>query len=291
MPTYAQNKSVETVISKSASIHKTAIISPKDVTIGEGVVIGPYCVLEGNIVLKNNVTLESHVVISGNTEIGENTKVSSFAVLGSIPQDLKFGGEKTYLIIGKDNRIREHVTISCGTKHGGDYTRIGNNNLIMINAHVGHDCKIGNNVVISNNVGLAGHIIIDDYAIVGGNSGVHQFVRIGKYVMIGGMSGVVMDIPPFAIYTGNRSEFIRGINIIGLKRHGFKATEIKNTKEAYDFIFGSGDKGIMDNALSLQEKTKDKNVLEITNFILTKSYRGVCKLSNDKSISITGDEI
>jgi UDP-N-acetylglucosamine acyltransferase len=268
------NESVKLQVSKKAKIHSTTIFLGGEVVIEDDVEIGPYCVVNGNIILKKGVRLTTHIAISGNTIIGEGTVIHSFASVGSVPQDVKYKGEKSYTEIGKNNIIRENVTINSGTAQGGFYTRIGHNNLFMIACHIGHDCQIGNNCIIANNVGIAGHVIIQDNVIVGGNSGVHQFVRIGKNSMIGGMSGVGLDIPPFSLYTGSRENKLRGLNLVGLKRHGCSNQEIKNIKSAYEFVFSNSN--IIENAKSLLEKTKDEKVKTLLQFILDGGSRGVC---------------
>jgi UDP-N-acetylglucosamine acyltransferase len=268
------NKSVKSGISNQAFVHKTAVLLGEEITLEEDVYIGPYCVIEGNVILKKGVRLVSHVVVSGNTTVGEGTTIYSFASIGSIPQDIKYNGEKSYTEIGKNNIIREHVTINSGTEHGGLYTKIGDNNLLMIACHIGHDCHIGNNCVIANNVGIAGHVLIEDSVIVGGNSGIHQFVRIGANVMIGGMSGVGLDIPPYSLYTGTRGDKLRGLNIVGLKRHGFSSEEIKSIKNAFEFIFANGN--IFENAKTLLDKGVNEKVKKLVDFILASKTRNIC---------------
>lgn len=219
----------------SELIHSTAIVS-KDVELAENVQIGPYCVIEGNVKIANNVQIKSHVCISGGVSIGEDSVIFPFASIGQIPQDYKYKGENGVIKIGKNNKIRENVTISPGTEGGGLLTEIGDNNMLMIGCHVGHDSKIGNNCTIVNNVSIAGHVKIDDFVVVGGNSAVHQFVRIGSHVMIGGMSGVDHDIPPFAMAIGNRAK-IRGLNLTGLRRRGFARDIISRISKVYEILF------------------------------------------------------
>ena len=168
-------------------IHKTAIIDSK-AKISLTVNVGPYAVIGPNVIINENVEIQSHVNISGHTTIGKNNNFYPFASIGSDPQDMKYKGEKTELIIGNNNIIREYVTINPGTVQGGGITKVGNNNLIMISAHIAHDCMIGNNIVIANSAAIAGHAEIEDYVVIGGNCGVQQFTRIGKMAMIGGMT-------------------------------------------------------------------------------------------------------
>lgn len=271
-------------ISKGAKIHETVIFISGSINIEDGVEIGPYCVLNGNITLKRNVKLLNHINIAGNTEIGEGTILSPFASIGSEPQDLKYKGEDSFLVIGKNNIIREYVTISPGTKHGGLYTKIGDGNLFMIGSHIGHDCKVGNSCVIANNVSIAGHVIIEDSVTIGGNSAVHQFVRIGKNSMVGGVSGVVADIPPFTLYMGIRLYKIRGLNMIGLKRNGFTNEDIKKIKESYEFIF-TKEENFYHQATILSAKNKDDKVKTILDFILAEKDRPICKWDSNNKLS------
>ena len=216
-------------------IHKTAIIDKK-VKLGENVAIGPYSVIGPHVQIRNNVKIHSQVNIQGHTVIEEGTEIFPFASIGTIPQDLKYHGEKTKLIIGKKNVIREHVTINPGTKGGGSITKIGNNCLLMIGSHVAHDCTLGNDVIMVNNATLAGHVNIEDFAIIGGLSAVHQYVRIGKHAMVGGMSGVENDVIPYGSVMGNRA-YLSGLNIVGLKRRGFNRKQIHDLRTAFRLIF------------------------------------------------------
>ena len=167
-------------------IHHTSIIDTS-ADIADTVIIGPYCIIGANVKISEDTELKSNVIINGHTSIGKGCEVYPFSVLGNPPQDLKFGGEKSELIIGDYNIIREHVTMNPGTSGGGLVTQVGNNCLIMIGVHVAHDCIIGNNVILANNASLAGHVVVNDYAILGGLSGVHQFCRIGSHAMVGGL--------------------------------------------------------------------------------------------------------
>ena len=212
-------------------IHKSSIIS-KETKLGSKVKIGPYCMLGPNVQVGNNVKIYSHVNLDGYTIIGSDTQIFPFASIGTVPQDLKYKGEKSKLLIGSNNIIREYVTMNPGTKGGGLITKIGNNCLFMIGSHVAHDCFIGNNVIMANNATLAGHVCIDDFAILGGLSAVHQFVRIGKHAMVGGMSGVENDVIPYGSVMGDRA-FLSGLNIIGLKRRGFNRNEIQDLRTVF----------------------------------------------------------
>lgn len=269
------NATLKVNLSEKAFVHNTAILLNGNIVIEDDVYIGPYCVLDGNIKLAKGVRLESHVAVFGNTEIGAGTRIYPFASIGSAPQDIKYKGEKSFLIIGKNNVIREYVTLNPGTEQGGLYTRIGDNNLFMISSHIGHDGIVGNNCIIANSVGIAGHVEIGDNVIVGGHSGIHQFVRVGNNVMIGGMSGVSADVPPFCLYNGKRDLVVRGLNMIGLKRHGFSTASIKNIKNAFDFIYQNSN--LESNAKKLLETNTDDKVKLLIDFIIKNSSRPICK--------------
>ena len=219
-------------------IHKTAIIDAK-AELDSGVEIGPYCIIGPQVKIAKNTKLASHVVIDGWTKIGEGCRIFQFASLGAIPQDLKYKGEESWVILGNNNTIREFVTIHRGTAQSGGKTIIGDNNLLMAYSHVAHDCKIGNQVILANTATLAGHIEIEDYAIVGGLVGIHQFLRLGCHCIIGGGSGVNQDIPPYMMANGQRAK-LYGVNNIGLKRHNFSPEAVSNLKKAYHIIFRSG---------------------------------------------------
>jgi UDP-N-acetylglucosamine acyltransferase len=258
-------------------IHPTAIIEPS-VELGKNVKVGPYCVITGNVTLGDNVELKSHIVIANKTSIGDGTVIFPFASIGHSPQDLKYQGEDSELIIGSNNIIREHVTINPGTLGGGMKTVIGNNCLIMISAHIAHDCIIGNNVILANNVTLGGHVTVDDFAIIGGMSGVRQFIRIGSNAMIGGMSGVDNDVIPFALVSGERSGLI-GVNIVGLKRKGFDKEEINALRDAYEILFNNSNEN---NFASLVEDVKKKypelkSVQKVVEFLKSENSNGICK--------------
>lgn len=218
-------------------IHPTAIISP-GARIGDGVEIGPYSVIGERVSIGDGTRIGPHVVIEGPTTIGAGNTLFQFCSIGAIPQDLKFNMEDTELIIGDGNTFREFVTINRGTAGGGGKTVIGSHCLLMAYTHVAHDCLVGNGVIMANNATLAGHIRIDDHAIVGGISGIHQFVHIGSYAMIGGLSGVSKDVPPFTLAVGQRAS-LHGLNLTGLKRHGFSAPTISELKSAYKLLFRS----------------------------------------------------
>ena len=253
-------------------IDKTAIIDQK-AKIDKNVQVGPYCVIGPNVEIGENTTIQSHVNIAGNVKIGKANKIYPFVSIND-PQDLKYDGEPTNLIIGDNNKIREYVTINPGTVGGGGKTVIGDNCLFMISSHVAHDCKVGNNVIIANNVPLGGHAIIEDNVVIGGNSAVQQFTRIGKMAMIGGMTGVLHDVIPYGLSTGNRNS-LQGLNLIGLRRAKFENKDILGLSEAYKQIFAS--KNINENINKLngsfQENLLVKNVID---FITKDKKRSIC---------------
>tara|TARA_B110000046_G_scaffold93857_1_gene101791 strand:+ start:1636 stop:2418 length:783 start_codon:yes stop_codon:yes gene_type:complete len=254
-------------------IHKTAIIDPK-AQISSTVKIGPYTVIGPNVEIDDDVIVHSQVNINGHTKIGKKNIIYPMSSIGSDPQDLKYNGEKTILLIGENNTIREHVTINTGTIQGGGITKIGNNNLIMIGAHIAHDCIIGNNIVMANNSAAAGHAEIQDFVIIGAKCGIQQFTRIGKMAMIGGMTGVSRDVIPYGLSTGNRN-FLNGINVIGLRRDNVENKEIIALTEAYKEIFKS--KNLSQNLSELNRKFKDNNLVkEVLEFINKDKKRPIC---------------
>ena len=254
-------------------IHNSSIIDKK-AKIGKNVKIGPFCYIGPEVQIGDNVELISNVHIEGNTKLGQETKVFPFASIGTQPQDLKYKGEANSLEIGENNIIREYVTINPGTEGGGGKTVIGNNCLLMISSHIAHDCNIGNNVVIANNVPLGGHVTIEDSVVIGGNSAVQQFTRIGRLAMIGGMTGVLKDVIPFGLSFGNRN-YLRGINIIGLKRKKYDNKKIMELDKAYKKIFSS--KNLHENLSKINGKYKRNDlVTEIINFIARDKRRPIC---------------
>lgn len=262
------------------NIHPTAIVDPK-AQLAETVAIGPFCVVGANVVLGDQVELLSHVVIEGRTTIGEGTRIFPFASIGHQPQDLKYHGEPSSLVIGANNQIREYVTIQPGTEGGGMLTKVGDNCLFMASAHVAHDCIVGNNVIMANNATLAGHVTVGDFAFCGGLSAVHQFVRIGRHAMIGGMSGVEADVIPFGMVIGNRAH-LNGLNIVGLKRRGFSRDDIHTLRNAYRLMFAP--EGTLQERLADVEEQFKENpvVMEIIAFIRDESSRSLCTPFQDE---------
>jgi len=254
-------------------IHKTAIIDSK-AKISSNVKIGPYTIIGPHVEIEEDTVIQSHVNIVGNTFIGKGNKVYPFASIGNDPQDIKYQGEKTKLIIAENNVIREYVTINPGTKHGGGLTKIGSNNLIMISAHIAHDCIIGNNVVIANSAAIAGHAQIEDQVVIGGNCGVQQLTRIGKMAMIGGMTGVSRDVIPYGLSTGNRN-ILNGINVVGLRRGKIPNKEIIGLTEAYKDIFST--ENLNENLKKLNGQYENNTLVkEVLNFINKDKKRPIC---------------
>ncbi|HOD11813.1 MAG TPA: acyl-ACP--UDP-N-acetylglucosamine O-acyltransferase [Candidatus Omnitrophota bacterium] len=219
------------------SIHSTAVVHPKT-DIAKDVVIGPYTVIGEDVILASEVKIGSHCVIEGRTSIGKGCEVFTGAVIGSIPQDKKFKkDEKTYLEIGEYNIIREYVTMNPGTGDGGK-TKIGDHNLFMAYSHVAHDCVVGDHCTLANVGTLAGHVTLEDYVVIGGLTAIHQFVRLGRFSIVGGCSKVVQDIPPFSTCDGHPAR-VYGLNLVGLKRSGFKPDTVRLLKQAFKILFFS----------------------------------------------------
>ena len=256
-----------------AEIHPSAIVDPK-AEIAADVTIGPFCAVGPDCSIETGVTLRSHVTVSGHTRIGEGTDIFPFASIGHEPQDLKYHGERSRLEIGRNNKIREYVTMNPGTEGGGMLTKVGDNCLFMVGAHVAHDCLVGNNVILANNATLAGHVVVGDFVVIGGLAAVHQFVRIGAHAMIGGMSGVENDVIPFGSVMGPRAN-LSGLNIVGMKRRGISKDDIHSLRSAYRMLFA--DEG------ALSERVADvaemfnsvEAVMDIVGFMQSDSSRGL----------------
>ncbi|MGR3806335.1 acyl-ACP--UDP-N-acetylglucosamine O-acyltransferase [Pasteurella testudinis] len=226
------------MINPTAKIHSSAIIED-GAKIGADVVVGPFCIIGADVEIGERTVLHSHVVVRGHTKIGRDNQIFQFASIGEVNQDLKYNGEPTKTIIGDRNRIRESVTIHRGTVQGGGVTRVGDDNLLMINTHVAHDCQIKNRCILANNATLAGHVELDDFVIVGGMSAIHQFVVIGAHVMLGGGSMVSQDVPPYVMAQGNHAQPF-GVNLEGLKRRGFDKPAMHAIRNVYKLIYRSG---------------------------------------------------
>lgn len=258
-----------------SDIHSTALIA-QGAEIGKDVKVGPYCIVGSNAKLGDGVELVSHVVVDGITSIGANTRIFPFASIGLQPQDLKYSGEPSRLEIGCNNVIREHVTMNPGTEGGGMLTKVGNNCLFMVGAHVAHDCHVMDHVILVNNATLGGHVVINEWAIIGGLSAVHQYVRIGRHAMVGGMSGIENDIIPYGSVIGNRAR-LQGLNVVGLKRRNFDRETIHALRSAYRLLFAP--EGTMQERLEdVAEMMNDiEPVMEIVDFMRADSSRSICQ--------------
>lgn len=256
-------------------IHPTAVIAP-GARLADDVFIGPYCIVGDNVVLGAGVRLAAHIVIDGRTTVGERTRIFPFASLGLEPQDLKYKGEPSTLVIGCDNTIREYVTMNPGTEGGGMVTRVGDYCLFMVGAHVAHDCQIGDHVIMANNATLAGHVAVEDHALLGGLSAVHQFVRIGRHAMIGGMSGVERDVIPYGQVMGDRAR-LTGLNIIGMQRRGFTRDDIQGLRAAYQALFAETGTLSERVAETAERFGNIAPVADIIAFIRSDSSRAICQ--------------
>ncbi|MEQ9693435.1 acyl-ACP--UDP-N-acetylglucosamine O-acyltransferase [Shimia sp. SDUM112013] len=251
-------------ISEQAQVHASAVIED-GATIAAGAIVGPFCHIGPEVTLHEGVELKSHVVVKGNTEIGADTVVFSFAVIGEIPQDLKFKGEASRLVIGKRNRIREHVTMNTGTEGGGGVTKIGDDGLFMAGCHIAHDAIIGDRVIVVNSSAVAGHCIIEDDVIIGGLSGIHQWVRIGRGAIIGAVSMVTNDVIPYGLVQGPRGK-LDGLNLVGLKRRGVSRADITALRAAFQMM-AQGEGAFQDRAKRMGTEFDSPYVDEIVQFI------------------------
>jgi UDP-N-acetylglucosamine acyltransferase len=257
-------------IHPEARVHPSAVVEPGAV-LGAGCDIGAFALIGPEVTLGPRVTVKSHAVITGRTEIGEDSTVFPFATVGEVPQDLKYAGEPTRLIIGKRCRIREAATLNIGTDGGGGITRVGDDVLIMTGAHVGHDAQIGDRVILVNHVAVAGHCTLGDDVIVGGLSGIHQWVRIGQGAIIGALTMVTNDVIPYGLVQGPRGE-LDGLNLVGLKRRGAERAEITALRAAFQTL-AQEDGSFLDRARRLADEGDSPMVREIAEFILSKSDR------------------
>lgn len=262
------------VLIMSTEIHSTAIIDPKAL-LGEDVRIGPYCVVGEHVVLGDRVELKSHVVVEGRTVIGSDTVIYPFASIGHAPQDLKFHGENSELVIGHHNTVREHCTMNPGTEAGVMKTTVGNHGLFMMSTHVAHDCVIGDHVIMANNATLGGHVHVGDHVLIGGLAAVHQFIRIGSFAVIGGMSGVESDVIPYGRVKGERA-FLAGLNIVGLERNGFDKDAIRSLQRAFNELFG--EEGTMDQRIDMvaNDFSSADAVMQIIEFARNKGRFPLC---------------
>ncbi len=258
----------------STYLHPSAIIA-ESANIAASAKVGPYCVIGPHVVLGDDVVLHSHVAIDGHTEIGAGTHIFPFASIGHPPQDKKYAGEPTRLVIGKNNTIREHVTMNPGTVGGGGLTKIGDNNLFMAGAHIAHDCMVGNHCILANNAAVAGHVTIGDFVIIGGMSAIHQFVRIGTHAFIGGMSAVEKDVIPYGTAKGERAS-LDGLNLVGLKRRNFERESIHALRHAFKELFQSRNGTLNDRATALKAKYPQAEAQTLIDFVLAETDRAFC---------------
>ncbi len=252
------------------SIHPSAIIEP-GARLGAGVTIGPFSVIGPEVTLGDGVVVKSHAVVTGWTEVGPDTVIFPHATVGEVPQDLKFKGERTRLIVGARCRIREGATLNTGTEGGGGVTRVGDDCLLMTGSHVGHDARLGDRVILANQVAIAGHCQIGDDVIIGGLSGIHQWVRIGQGAIIGALTMVTNDVIPYGLVQGPRGE-LDGLNLVGLKRRGMERAEISALRAAYDDL-ARGEGTFLDRARKLETTTASAEVRQMVGFILAASDR------------------
>ncbi|MCC5957282.1 MAG: acyl-ACP--UDP-N-acetylglucosamine O-acyltransferase [Natronohydrobacter sp.] len=250
------------MIDPSAEIHNMAVVEP-GAQIGPGCRIGPFAVVGPEVTLAEGVTLKPHAHVTGWTEIGPGTTVFSFASVGEVPQDLKYAGERTRLVVGARCRIRENATLHIGTEQGGGVTRVGDNVLVMAGAHVGHDAQVGDNVILANYAGVAGHVTIERNVIVGASAGLHQFIRVGEGAMIGALTRVTHDVMPFGLVSGPDGE-LHGLNLIGLKRRGMEREQISALRAAYKRLAGEG--ALSDLAQALLDEGAEDAVAQIARF-------------------------
>jgi len=255
-------------------IHQTALIN-QQAEIDSDVEIGPYSVIGAGVRIGKATKVASHVVIEGRTSLGQGNTIYQFATIGSRPQDLKYRGEASELIIGNHNTIREYVSLNPGTAGGGMVTRVGDHNLLMMHCHIAHDCLIGNHNIIANGATLGGHVVVEDYVIVGGLVGIHQFARIGSGAILGAGSMVSKDVPPFCNATGDRAR-LRGLNLEGLKRRGFTTAAIDALKKAYRIIFQSKLK-TKDALDKVRREVSPTAEIDILLSFIAQSQRGICR--------------
>ncbi|AYE86441.1 acyl-[acyl-carrier-protein]--UDP-N-acetylglucosamine O-acyltransferase [Sulfitobacter sp. HI0082] len=253
-----------------SNIHPSAVIE-EGAQIDPSARVGPFCVVGPEVVLKADVELKSHVVVTGQTEVGAGTVIFPFAVIGEIPQDLKFKGEASRLVIGERNRIREHVTMNCGTEGGGGVTRVGDDGLFMAGCHIAHDAIVGNRVIVVNNAAVAGHCVLEDDVIIGGLSGIHQWVRIGQGAIIGAVTMVTNDVIPYGLVQAPRGD-LDGLNLVGLKRAGVARSDITALRAAFQML-AQGEGTFSDRARRLGDETQSDYVRQIVDFVMADTGR------------------
>ena len=257
------------------SIHATAIVE-KGAELGHNVEVGPYAFVGKNVTLGDETKIYPHGIVAGKTQLGQRSKVWPFATIGATPQDLKYKGENSKLICGNDNKFREYCNISTGTAEGGFETKIGDNNLFMVNTHVAHDCMIGDSCILANGVSLGGHIKIGNHVNIGGHTACHQFIHIGSYSITGGGSIVVQDVLPCSIVHGNHAKPY-GINIIGLKRNAFSKEDIQCARDIYKLVYRS--KLTVENSIKMIKETISQSQTKtlFINFLKSRSERGLVR--------------
>jgi UDP-N-acetylglucosamine acyltransferase len=257
-----------------AEVHPTASVDP-GAELADDAQIGPFCVVGAGVRLEAGVRLAAHVVITGNTTLGAGCRVYPFACLGQRPQDMRHRGEATALILGRNNQVREHVTMHPGTTHGGGVTWIGDDGLFMVAVHVAHDCRVGDGVIMANHATLGGHVEVQDRAYLGGLCAIHQNVRIGRHAMIGGLAGVEHDVIPYGTVLGNRA-YLNGLNIVGMKRHGLSRDEINALRTAYRLLFAA-EGALAERLDEVAARFADRpRVMEIVAFIRSAGSRAIC---------------
>lgn len=257
-----------------AKVHDTAIVDAS-AELHDDVEVGPFCIIHAGVRVEKGSRLLSNVIVEGNTQIGEKCTIHPFSSIGFPPQDLKYKGENTRLVIGRNNIIREYATIHRASIGGDGSTTIGDNNFLMAYVHVAHDCKIGSNIIMANAATLAGHVLVEDYAVIGGLVAVHQFTRIGRYAMVGGFSGIGQDIPPYMVASGARAKLF-GPNTIGLKRHGFSDATVNGIKKAYKILFR--EKRTLKDALKkIQDDVPVTDEIRHLVEFIEKNKRGICR--------------
>lgn len=255
-------------------IHPTALVDPR-AELDHGVEVGPYCIVGPGVKIGKGTRIKSHAVIEGNTSIGEDNLIFQFATVGSVPQDLKYRGEDSRLVIGDHNTIREFVSLNPGTTGGGMMTRVGSHNLLMMYCHIAHDCLLGDRNIIANGATLGGHVVVEDYVIVGGLVGIHQFVKVGTSALLGAGSMVSKDVPPYCNATGDRAR-LKGLNLEGLKRRGFSREQIDAIKKAYRILFQSGLTAKAAVKKARKEIPGSAEAERLANFV-ENSRRGICR--------------
>lgn len=254
-----------------SNIHPTAIVSP-DAKLGENLIVGPFAVVEGDVEIGNDCVVGAHAVIYNGARIGNRVKIFQGASVANLPQDLKFGGEKTLFIIGDDTVVREFATLHRGTKETGR-SQVGKNCLLMAYSHIPHDCFVGDNCIIANAVQIGGHSHIEDYVIIGGLAGLHQFSRVGEHSMIGGAAKITQDVPPYILAAHNPAIFT-GLNVVGLSRRGFKAEDIQKLKEAYKYLYDKS-LNVSQAVKVIESKLGSNNYVQKILHFLSGSKRGI----------------